>query len=96
MYVVGPLRIDVDGPYVFVEDTEISMSATEMRLLVNLLVHRGRVRSPEALIEEVWGYTPRSGARVVRMFVKRVRDKLGRAGKLIKTVHGVGYRLDDD
>lgn len=96
MFIAGPLRVDVDGPYVFVDEREIAMSATEMRLLVNLLVHRGHVRSPEALLQDVWGYTPRSETHVVRVFVKRLRDKLGPAGRLIKTVHGVGYRLDDE
>src|SRR5438105_15927806 len=40
-FTVGPLRVDVDGHYAFVEGNEIHVSAIEMRLLVYLIEHRG-------------------------------------------------------
>jgi two-component system, OmpR family, phosphate regulon response regulator PhoB len=52
-FTVGPLRVDVDGHYVFVKQAEIHVSAIEMRLLVYLIEHRGRVRSREDLLEDV-------------------------------------------
>src|SRR5262245_5688651 len=54
-FVVGPLRVDVDGHHVFVNEAEVHVSAIEMRLLVYLIEHRGRVRSREDLLEDVWG-----------------------------------------
>ena len=94
-FTVGPLRVDVDGHYVFVKQSEIHVSAIEMRLLVYLIEHRGRVRSREDLLEDVWGYKPGVSTRTVDTHVKRLRDKLGSAGGLIETVRGTGYRLAD-
>jgi two-component system phosphate regulon response regulator PhoB len=94
-FTVGPLRVDVDGHYVFVKQNEIHVSAIEMRLLVYLISYRGRVRSREDLLEDVWGYKPGVSTRTVDTHVKRLRDKLGVAGSLIETVRGTGYRLAD-
>jgi two-component system phosphate regulon response regulator PhoB len=92
-YVVGPLEVDVDGYHVFVGGDEVHMSAMEMRLLIYLVEHRGRVRSREDLLEDVWGYKPGVSTRTVDTHVKRLRDKLGEAGSLVETVRGMGYRL---
>jgi two-component system phosphate regulon response regulator PhoB len=92
-YVVGPLEVDVDGYHVFVGGAEVHMSAMEMRLLIYLVEHRGRVRSREDLLEDVWGYKPGVSTRTVDTHVKRLRDKLGNAGSLVETVRGMGYRL---
>ena len=94
-YAVGPLKVDVDGHYVHVKQSEIHVSAIEMRLLVYLIEHRGRVRSREDLLEDGWGYKPGVSTRTVDTHVKRLRDKLGSAGSLIETVRGTGYRLAD-
>jgi len=95
-YIVGPLEVDVDGYHVFVENEEVHVSAMEMRLLVYLIEHRGRVRSREDLLEDVWGYKPGVSTRTVDTHVKRLRDKLGAAGSLVETVRGTGYRLSSD
>jgi len=92
-FTVGPLRVDVDGHYVFVKQNEIHVSAIEMRLLVYLISYRGRVRSREDLLEDVWGYKPGVSTRTIDTHVKRLRDKLGEAGSLVETVRGTGYRL---
>jgi two-component system phosphate regulon response regulator PhoB len=92
-YVVGPLELDVDGYHVFVNGAEVHVSTLEMRLLVYLVEHRGRVRSREDLLEDVWGYKPGVSTRTIDTHVKRLRDKLGVAGGLIETVRGTGYRL---
>ena len=57
---VGPLELDVDGHHVFVGEDEVHVSTLEMRLLVYLVENRGRVRSREDLLEDVWGYSPAS------------------------------------
>src|SRR5215831_2198682 len=95
-YSVGPLQVDVDGYHVFVGGEEVHVSAMEMRLLVYLIEHRGRVRSREDLLEDVWGYKPGVSTRTVDTHVKRLRDKLGAAGALVETVRGTGYRLSSD
>jgi two-component system phosphate regulon response regulator PhoB len=92
-YLVGPLELDVDGYHVFVNGQEVHVSTLEMRLLVYLVEHRGRVRSREDLLEDVWGYKPGVSTRTIDTHVKRLRDKLGDAGALVETVRGTGYRL---
>jgi two-component system phosphate regulon response regulator PhoB len=92
-YLVGPLELDVDGYHVFVNGAEVHVSTLEMRLLAYLVEHRGRVRSREDLLEDVWGYKPGVSTRTIDTHVKRLRDKLGDAGALVETVRGTGYRL---
>jgi len=92
-YVVGPLELDVARHRIFVEGMEVHASALEMRLLVYLVEHRGRVRSREDLLADVWGYKPNVSTRTIDTHVKRLRDKLGNAGSLVETVRGTGYRL---
>ncbi|HEY4186944.1 MAG TPA: response regulator transcription factor, partial [Polyangia bacterium] len=95
-YTVGPLELDVDGYHVFVNGLEVRVSTLEMRLLVYLVEQRGRVRSREDLLEDVWGYQPGVSTRTIDTHVKRLRDKLGAAGTLVETVRGTGYRLSAD
>jgi two-component system phosphate regulon response regulator PhoB len=95
-YLVGPLELDVDGYHVFVNGAEVHVSTLEMRLLAYLVEHRGRVRSREDLLEDVWGYKPGVSTRTIDTHVKRLRDKLGDAGALVETVRGTGYRLSAD
>jgi two-component system, OmpR family, phosphate regulon response regulator PhoB len=92
-YVVGPLEVDVDGYHVLVDGAEVHVSTLEMRLLVYLVEHRGRVRSRDDLLKDVWGYKPGVSTRTIDTHVKRLRDKLGAAGALVETVRGTGYRL---
>lgn len=92
-YLVGALEVDVDACRAFVDGVEIHLSAMEIRLLFYLLEHLGQVRSREALLEDVWGYSPEASTRTIDTHVKRLREKLGSAGTLIQTVRGTGYRL---
>jgi two-component system phosphate regulon response regulator PhoB len=92
-YEVGPLELDVDGYHVFVNGQEVHVSTLEMRLLVYLVEHRGRVRSREDLLADVWGYKPDVSTRTIDTHVKRLRDKFGKAASLVETVRGTGYRL---
>jgi len=92
-YLVGPLELDVGRHRIFVKGKEIHASTLEMRLLIYLVEHRGRVRSREDLLADVWGYKPDVSTRTIDTHVKRLRDKLGDAGSLVETVRGTGYRL---
>jgi two-component system phosphate regulon response regulator PhoB len=94
-YTLGPLEVDPDGYHVYVQGREVHVSALEMRLLIHLFQSQGYVRSRRDLLTEVWGYQPDVNSRTVDAHVKRLRDKLGPAGRLIETVRGLGYRLAD-
>jgi two-component system phosphate regulon response regulator PhoB len=92
-YSLGPLEVDPDRYHVYGEGREVHVSALEMRLLIHLFQAQGFVRSRKDLLTEVWGYQPEVNSRTVDAHVKRLRDKLGAAGRLIETVRGLGYRL---
>ncbi len=92
---VGPLRVDGPSHRAFVEEDEVNLTALEFRLLMVLLARRGRVLSREALLDQVWGLQAEVETRTVDTMMKRLRDKLGAAGRYLETVRGVGYRFSD-
>ncbi|MBW3573741.1 MAG: response regulator transcription factor [Actinobacteria bacterium] len=95
---VGGLEIDADAFRVSNDGIAVELTATEFRLLLELVRHSGRVLTRELLLDLVWGYDYLGDSRLVDMAVKRVRDKLGddpRTPRYITTVRGVGYRFDE-
>ncbi len=95
---VGELEIDAEAFRVSNEGVPLELTATEFRLLLELVRHSGRVLTRELLLDLVWGYDYLGDSRLVDMAVKRVRDKLGddaRTPRYITTVRGVGYRFDE-
>ena len=95
---VGGLEIDPDAFRVSNDGVALELTATEFRLLLELVRHSGRVLTRELLLDRVWGYDYLGDSRLVDMAVKRVRDKLGddpRTPRYITTVRGVGYRFDE-
>ncbi len=78
---------------------EIVLTATEFRLLEDLMRHAGTVRTREQLLNAVWGCSFEGYARTVDTHIRRLRTKLGGDAPALETVRGVGYRLkgrDDD
>jgi two-component system, OmpR family, phosphate regulon response regulator PhoB len=89
----GPLVIDRSAHRASVHGQELSLTATEYKLLLTLVERRGRVQSRPQLLEIVWEAQPDIQTRTVDMHVQRLRTKLGDVGKLIETVRGFGYRF---
>jgi two-component system response regulator MtrA len=76
---------------------EIPLTATEFRLLLELARRPKQVFTRELLLELVWNYDYLGDSRLVDAAVQRLRAKVEddpKQPKLIKTVRGVGYRLD--
>lgn len=90
---LGRLSIDVTGHEIAVDGRPISLTVLEFRLLVDLVRHRGVVRSREKLLQAVWHHPETLETRTVDTHVKRLREKLGDIGRQIETVRGVGYRF---
>lgn len=90
---LGPIVLDVDRHRVTVDGEEVALTALEFRLLHTLLSRQGRVQTRERLLEDVWGMHGDITTRTVDTHVKRLREKLGPASRLIETVRGVGYRI---
>lgn len=89
----GPVTIDRSAHRATIHGEELSLTATEYKLLLTLIERRGRVQSRPQLLEIVWEAHPDIQTRTVDMHVQRLRMKLGDAGKLIETVRGFGYRF---
>jgi DNA-binding response OmpR family regulator len=89
----GELDIDVPRHQVTIEGKEISLTATEFKLLELLGRRRGRVQTRERLLQDVWGYENPIDSRTVDTHMRRLREKLGAAARFLETIRGVGYRF---
>jgi two-component system phosphate regulon response regulator PhoB len=93
--VLRNLQVDEPAHRVYVDGSEVHVSALEMRVLVYLFKSPGHLRTRRELLTDVWGYHPEVASRTVDTHIKRLRDKLGTAADLLQTVRGVGFRLAD-
>ncbi|NYD37283.1 winged helix-turn-helix domain-containing protein [Actinomycetospora corticicola] len=91
---VADLVVDPDAGLVTRGGAEVPVTATELRLLHDLVAHRGRVRSKSQLLGAVWGWEEYD-LNVVEVHVSALRRKLGEP-RLIHTVRGQGYVVRDD
>jgi len=89
----GALRVDVERHRCFVGEQEVELTSKEFALLSELMARPGRVLSRDRLLGLVWGSDITVTSRTIDTHLKRLREKLGRAGPLIETVRGVGYRF---
>ena len=90
---IGDVEIDRDRHEVKVAGVTLDVTATELRLLATLALHRGRVLSRGQLIATVYGDDHHISERTIDTHVRNLRAKLAAAGAdVIETVHGVGYR----
>ena len=90
------LTIDPERHQVQVEGLEVTLTATEFKLLTHLAARTGRVQTREMLLDEVWGYPYEGYARTVDTHIRRLRKKLGPLKDRIETIRGVGYRFCEE
>ena len=96
---LGPLRVDTDKALVTKNGAELPLSALEYRILLVFLSNRGRVLTRARLLEEIWDAAgDYVNDNTLTVYIKRLRDKLEEDPQqpaLIKTVRGIGYRVDE-
>jgi len=96
---VGDVEIDLSRMRVSVAGRQVSLTATELQLLVKLAREPGRVFTRGQLLDAIRGVAFESYERAIDAHVKNLRKKIepepGRPRYLL-TVHGVGYRFSDD
>lgn len=93
---LGELALDIDAHTVAIGEKRIELTLTEFKLLRELLLSKGRVKSRETLLNNVWGYTFEGYNRTVDTHIQRLRHKLGDHGKNIVTVRGIGYTIREE
>ena len=87
------LHVDFEAHRVTVDEEEIALTATEFKLLAELIHNSGKVHTRDQLLDSVWGYRFEGYARTVDTHVRRLRQKLGPYSNCVETVRGVGYRF---
>lgn len=90
----GEISLSLDRCQAFVGKRKIDLTCTECNLLACLLERGDSPASREDLLKRVWGRAYQGTVRTVDTHIQRLRRKLGRAGRRIQTVRGVGYQLD--
>jgi len=93
VYTFEHVRVDTGSRRVWVDESEIELTALEFNLLAVMADHHGMVLSREQLLEHVWGYNYFGDLRVVDVHIGHLRSKIGPG--FIDTVRGAGYRFED-
>ena len=92
---LGGLEMDPDAHTVLAEGQRVELTLKEFDLLHLFLKHPGRVYSRDQLLEKVWGGEYFGETRTVDVHIGTLRTKLGSCGGYIRTVRGVGYRMEE-
>lgn len=91
---VGDIYLDSDRHMVFVKELPCELTFKEYELLRCLMASSGVVMHRDRIMERVWGVDFEGESRTLDMHIKTLRQKLGDAGAMIKTVRNVGYVLE--
>ena len=90
----GGIVIDSDGRTVKVDGKQIELSLREYELLKYLVDNNGIALSRDKILNNVWNYDYYGDTRTIDSHIKKVRHKLGKKGKYIETIRGVGYKFE--
>ncbi len=88
------IEIDKEGRTVKVEGKPIELSLREYELLVYLIENENIALSRDKILNNVWNYDYYGDSRTIDSHIKKIRHKLGKRGKYIKTMRGVGYKFE--
>ncbi len=91
---IGGIEIDKAAHIVRVDGEEVELSYKEFELLTYFFENKGIALSREKILNNVWNYDYFGDARTIDTHVKKLRKKLGEKGDLIRTIWGMGYKLD--
>ena len=95
--VIDNIRIRPEFFEVYRDDTLLELTPKEFELLLYLIERQGRVITREHILNSVWNYEFAGDSRIVDVHISHLRDKLEenpKQPKLIKTVRGLGYKLE--
>ncbi|MCK9555311.1 response regulator transcription factor [bacterium] len=95
IHINGIMAIDPVKYQVRVENRKIELTSTEFKILMLLASGSGRVFSREQILDHLWGNEKAVIDRTVDVHIKNLREKLGKAGGLIKNMRGVGYKIEE-
>ena len=90
---IGELEIDEANFEARLKGKLIELTKTEFSLLVQLIKAKGRLKTRDALLDEVWGLDSYGVSRTIDTHLSRLRQKLGKIGERIETIRGLGFRF---
>ena len=90
----GGIEIDKEGRTVKVDGKVIELSLREYELLVYLVENENIALSRDKILNNVWNYDYYGDSRTIDSHIKKLRHKLGKRGKYIKTMRGLGYKFE--
>ncbi len=90
----GGIEIDKEGRTVKVDGKPIELSLREYELLTYLVENKDIALSRDKILNNVWNYDYYGDSRTIDSHIKKIRHKLGKKGKYIKTMRGVGYKFE--
>ena len=88
------VTLDSEKRIVQVNDVPCELTFKEFELLKLLMINAGIVLRREVIMMDVWGTDYEGESRTLDMHIKTLRQKLGDAGNMIKTVRNVGYKME--
>lgn len=88
------IEIDKEGRTVKVDGKAIELSLREYELLIYLIENENIALSRDKILNNVWNYDYYGDSRTIDSHIKKIRHKLGKKGKYIKTMRGVGYKFE--
>ena len=91
----GGIEVDKSAHIVTIDGKEVDLSFKEFELLVYFMENQGIALSREKILNSVWNYDYFGDARTIDTHVKKLRSKLGDKGEMIKTLWGLGYKLEN-
>lgn len=92
---VNGIRLDKAAHSVTVDGNSVDLSYKEFELLTYFMENKGIALSREIILNHVWNYDYFGDARTIDTHVKKLRSKMGPKGDCIKTIWGMGYKLED-
>lgn len=93
VYQVGPFFLDEEKHEFKVENKPVELTPKEFSIMKMLLSQPKRVWTRNELTNQIWGYDYVS-LKSIDVYIKKLREKLGKYGNLIKAIRGVGYKLE--
>ena len=91
---IGGIEIDEIGRTVKVDGKLIELSLREYELLKYLLENEKVALSREKILNNVWNYDYYGDSRTIDSHIKKIRHKLGKKGRYIETIRGIGYKFE--
>lgn len=94
-YTIDNLYVCPSKHIVKVDGEEVILTLKEFEMLCLLLSNRGIVLTRDQMLNKIWGYSFDGESRTVDVHIRTLRQKLGTAGDVIKTIRGVGYKISN-